>query len=264
MSTTKQRTVSVYSVEATKRVSEPQPTSPGMVLDQHDYYTLLHYVHNMPLFNSETPTTDSPQSLIKLNPSHNRWVLLRIMHLEREKAYGQIAYAKNEDLLQLTSQGDVSPLHLDSGSYLYEPAHFVWYFSDGIILMEYTMNAPRARSFREYVMHDIIQSSYPFDIDTFSLRILIDKSAYEKLMAAGPITSLEVAVYKNYIDELHEDDVNEDIVGAFRHLSRIDPEPDIIGIELRRKPYAKRGGMLAIKEFIPALMSSRGYCTTKS
>ncbi len=264
MSTTRPRTISVYSVQATKRIPNGNSGGSSVVLDQQDYHTMLHNILRLPIFYSPAPTTRSPQSLIKLNPSHNRWVLLRIIRLEHNKAYGQIAFAKNEDLLQLTSEGVVSPLPLDSGSYLYEPAHFVWYYSDGIILLEYTLQAPRARSFREYIMHDIIQSSFPFDIDTFALRILINKDAYNKLLAAGPVATFEIAIYKHFIGELHEDNVNRDIVNAFHHASRIDPESEIIGIELRRRLHAKRGGMTSIKQVIRSLMSSNGIARLKA
>lgn len=129
-------------------------------------------------------------------------VAIRVGRMSTNYAMGQLAKIRKVGLPPVVgSGGAISPLRLATDEGLYEAAHFGLFWDQGVPILAMEMNpyAPRQVRLASYMVEKLKNHSYAL-LDSATFRPMIRGTAFDQLLAAGPIAEIELFVHRLAFD----------------------------------------------------------------
>ena len=251
---TRKKVVTAYQIKGYKVNNLDQSSTISMTPD--DYRLLLKKLDELPLDPERKP---SKILTIDGSISSTRALVLLIRRHEEDLVFGHIGYVDKEGHLLNLKKGVVDVHHFDGDERLYWPTHFMWAYADDVMLVEYNKFGPRVGSLRNYLLKITEDAIEQLQLENITMRVLINEDAYKKLLHAGPIAKVEMAVHADTVQKLREANADRDIVAASETLRNLDPEAKVLELVLKRQPYARKGGMVLFKSKLEGLFSILEY-----
>ena len=163
---------------------------------------------------------------------------IKIFRADRSYVWGHLANIRYNALSQIERFGELQFLTLPEDAGQYDPAHFVYFPEDHILMLEANRNAPQMASMGRY-LEDKLRNHDSIKLDSVRFVPRIRADALERFLSMSSLGSIELEVYRDKIAELRETD--EDFADYVTGISRFVPDSGIVTIGYRQELFSRSG-----------------------
>ncbi len=181
---------------------------------------------------------------------------VKIFRADETCVWGHLANIRYDALSQVERFGELQFLTLPEDAGQYDPAHFVYFPRDRILMFEANRNAPQISSMERYLENKLRNhSSIKLDSTRFVPRIRAD--VLERFLSMNSLGRIELEVYRDKIEELRETD--REFADYIAGVGRFVPDSGIITIGYRQELFSRSGMQeQATKSWLASLVENAG------